>query len=195
MEPSPILAGPNITLLRWSEPNDLDDAWTAFDDDAAWPRESMLPGHTRPTTRDQFQAYIRAKFTLPLAVYTVRTRTNEFVGFTGIHTAAADQVELGATIYVPGFWGGREIQEGRRLILDWAFDSQDTRLVFWIAFDDNARSVRSLLALGAREVARKGPGLRKFVLDAEDWPPIRARLLAIAAGTHPSPHQARAPRM
>jgi RimJ/RimL family protein N-acetyltransferase len=189
MRPPAILAGPLTTSTLWSESYDLADAWAAFDSDRAWPTGFLGAGEDRPRTVDEFRTHLRQKFLLPLAVYAVRNRDQEFIGLTGILSA-----NTVATMFAPRVWGGQESSEVRRLLLDWAFDDAETSCAFWISRDGNARSMRSLLALCTVSVEPRGRGLLRFELGADRWPEVRERLLSIASGATPTVHEARAAR-
>jgi RimJ/RimL family protein N-acetyltransferase len=180
-----VLAGEHVEL-RPTTPDDALPLFDALDDTHAWEHIPTEQPYRVHVMRQLVDDAIATRFP-----WTVRRRTSsEIVGWTSyLDTSAHDaRTEIGSTQYAPRVWGTDVNPETKLLLLTFAFEELGFGRVQLKTDVRNERSQRAIARLGARyegtlrRYQRRADGTVRdtalFSVTAEDWPQVRAGLLA-----------------
>lgn len=141
-------------LLRVSQPQDLKSLFAIGSDPEIWSFHS----ETDRYTEKKFSAYFESGLRNDLGAYTlVYKPTGAVVGFTRFYdydlsTAA---VKIGYTFLSKVLWGRGVNGELKKAMIDHAFEGGCTQVIFEV-FEQNFRSQRAVLKLGALEIEPRG---------------------------------------
>jgi RimJ/RimL family protein N-acetyltransferase len=173
--------------LRPSSAADGPALFAALDDDEVW---AHVRG--RPATAEDMTASLNGAPSVGRFPWTVR-RDGMVVGTTSyLEVSAVDaRLEIGFTLYARDVWGTEVNPACKFLLLDWAFTQGFGRVQLKTDIR-NSRSQLAIARLGARHEGVLGRYQRRqdgsvrdtvlFAVLAEDWPGVRAGLLARLGG-------------
>jgi RimJ/RimL family protein N-acetyltransferase len=182
MEPSTVLERGPIRL-RLATPGDALSLYDALDHDACW---THIKG--RPESEDDVLQTILDSTRMGRWIWLVE-RDGRVVGTTSyLDVVPADsRLEIGSTAYTPDVWATEVNPACKLLLMDWAFEHGFGRVQLKTDIR-NARSQQAIARLGAqyegvlRRYQRRQDGSVRdtvlFSVTAEDWPDVRAGLLA-----------------
>lgn len=171
-----------VTLAR-STPEDAYALFRALDDDVVWAHVRGRPQTADDLARSLVDAPGAGRYP-----WTVRL-DGQVVGMTSyLEVSAADgRLEVGFTVYARPVWGTVVNPSCKLALLGWAFDNGFGRVQLKTDVR-NSRSQRAIARLGARyegvlrRYQRRADGTVRdtvvFSVTAEDWPAVRAGLLA-----------------
>lgn len=178
-----VLALGEISLALATD-DDAPALFAALDHDACW---AHVRG--RPASIADLGETIRGATASGRWMWVVRER-GEVVGTTSfLDVSAVDaRLEIGFTCYTPSVWGTAVNATCKLLLMGWAFDTAGFGRVQLKTDVRNARSQRAIAGLGVtcegvlrRYQRRQDDTVRDtvmFSVIAEEWPTVRARLLA-----------------
>jgi RimJ/RimL family protein N-acetyltransferase len=188
------LVGRHVRLDPTTE-SDAQEIFAALDHDEVWAAGYSGGPSGRPRTAQGWAKRILAAAEEPRAMYTVRTLGEErVVGTTslGDTVLAHERTHLGWTAYAPDVWGGVVNPECKLLLLAHAFDDCGFGRVKIQTDLVNLRSQAAIAKLGAtregvlrRHMVRPDGTTRDtvvFSVTVDDWPQVRAGLLARVGG-------------
>ena len=174
---------------------DAGDIFAALDHDDVWAGGYSGGPSARPSAPDGWVARIRAAAEDQRAMFTVRRADGgEVLGTTSLgDTDLANQrTHLGWTAYAPSVWGTVVNPECKLLLLTHAFDECGFGRVKIQTDAINLRSQAAIAKLGAtkegvlrRHMVRPDGSTRDtvvFSVTVDDWPQVRAGLLARVGG-------------
>jgi RimJ/RimL family protein N-acetyltransferase len=182
LDPSTVLTHGAVTL-RLASPQHALALFTALDHDACW---SHVKG--RPDSEDDVVQTILDATRMGRWMWVVE-RDGVVVGTTSfLEVAPVDaRLEIGFTVYAPSVWASEINPTCKLLLMEWAFDHGFGRVQLKTDIR-NARSQQAIARLGAqyegvlRRYQRRQDGSVRdtvlFSVTAEDWPDVRAGLLA-----------------
>jgi RimJ/RimL family protein N-acetyltransferase len=188
------LVGRHVRLVP-STAADAEAIFAALDADEVWAAGYSGGPSGRPKSADGWAARIKAAYDEPRAMYTVRTLADDrVVGTTSLGDTSLDheRTHLGWTAYAPDVWGGVVNPECKLLLLTHAFDDCGFGRVKIQTDLINLRSQAAIAKLGAtregvlrRHMVRPDGTTRDTVVFSviiDDWPQVRAGLLARVGG-------------
>ena len=152
-------------LLRASQPHDLKTLFAIGSDPEVW----SLHSETDRYTEEKFSAYFESGLRNDLGAYTLIYKpTGEVAGFTRYYDydSAAATVKIGYTFLSKALWGKGVNQELKKAMIDHAFEGGCTQVIFEV-FEQNFRSQRAVLKLGALEIEPRGDR-KRFALFRTD---------------------------
>jgi RimJ/RimL family protein N-acetyltransferase len=182
VDPSTVLTTAGVSL-RLARPEDAPALFAALDHDACW---THVRG--RPESADDFASSIIESTRVGRWMWIVE-RDGAVVGTTSfLEVSPVDaRLEIGFTVYAPGVWGTDVNPACKFLLMSWAFDHGFGRVQLKTDIR-NARSQQAISRLGAtcegvlRRYQRRQDGSVRdtvvFSVAAEEWPDVRAGLLA-----------------
>jgi RimJ/RimL family protein N-acetyltransferase len=189
------LRGQTVVLTR-AVPGDADELFAALDSDAVW---RHMAG--RPADADEAASLLRqwpAAGRLPWLVRLCRCVAGLPAGTVAgmssyLEVSQTDaRLEIGGTAYATPLWGSSVNPEAKLLLLGHAFDVLGAGRVQLKTDVRNTRSQQAIARLGARyegtlrRYQRRADGSVRdtvvFSVLAEEWPTVRAGLLARLAG-------------
>ncbi len=178
-----VLTGPTVTLTL-AKDGDAEELFAALDDDAVWAHVRGRPARPGELAATLWAANANGRWP-----WIVR-QDGRVVGTTSyLEVSPIDaRLEIGFTLYTPSAWGTTVNPECKLLLMQWAFEVAGMSRVQLKTDIRNARSQAAIARLGARyegvlrRYQRRTDGsLRDTVLfsvTAEEWPDVRAGLLA-----------------
>jgi N-acetyltransferase len=140
------LTGSHVQL-RPSVTADLQPLFELGKDPEIW----AIHRHKNRGERGKFESFFLSGFSNPLGVYTIIHRwTGEILGTTRYYRFEPEEpaVHIGYTFLGKRFWGTGVNAEVKGLMLNNAFRSVET--VYFDVFEENIRSHKAVLKLGAR---------------------------------------------
>lgn len=180
----PTLSGRRV-LLRPTRQSDVDGLIAAHDDDETLRYFPYGIESEPPSERAVAHALASGRQTLTQ----IDTRTGDIVGTTALYNMsdAHARVTIGYTWLARSVRGSGFNRESKLLLLDYVFDTLGARRAEFNVDDENVRSRRAVLALGATEEgalrshARRRDGSWRttivYSILAEEWPQSRLALL------------------
>lgn len=188
------LTGENVELAPIDPEADAAPLFQALNDDRIWALSTIA----RPATASDYRAILHDFQTQASRWHwTVRTRTalaglapGTVAGTTSYCDATPHdaRLEIGYTQYDPAVWGSVVNPECKLLLLTHAFEVMGTGRVQFKCDIRNVRSQQAIARIGAnyegtlRRYQRRADGTVRdtllFSITAEEWPMVRARLLA-----------------
>jgi RimJ/RimL family protein N-acetyltransferase len=169
--------------LRLATPGDGRALFAALDHDACWTHVRGRPESEDDVVQSILDATRQGRW-----MWTVE-RAGEVVGTTSfLEVSPVDaRLEIGFTVYAPSVWGSDVNPACKFVLMQWAFDHGFGRVQLKTDIR-NARSQQAIARLGAtyegvlRRYQRRQDGSVRdtvvFSITAEDWPRVRAGLLA-----------------
>jgi RimJ/RimL family protein N-acetyltransferase len=169
--------------LRLSTPGDGLALFEALDHDACWAHVKGRPESEDDVVQSILDATRQGRW-----MWTVE-RDGEVVGTTSyLEVSPVDaRLEIGFTVYAPTVWASEVNPACKLLLMQWAFDHGFGRVQLKTDIR-NVRSQQAIARLGAqyegvlRRYQRRQDGSVRdtvvFSVTAEDWPTVRAGLLA-----------------
>jgi RimJ/RimL family protein N-acetyltransferase len=182
LDPSTVLTHGAVTL-RLANPQHALALFTALDHDACWAHVRGRPDSEDDVVQTTLDATRMGRWMW------IVERDGEVVGTTSfLEVAPVDaRLEIGYTLYTPSAWGTEVNPACKFLLMDWAFGHGFGRVQLKTDIR-NARSQQAIARLGAqyegvlRRYQRRQDGTVRdtvlFSVTAEDWPDVRAGLLA-----------------
>lgn len=179
------LSGDHVHLRAIDPERDVEDLFTALDDDWVW---AHLP--QRPADPDALRDLVATRAVDPLWHTWLVASDGRTVGMTSfLEVVPGDaRLEIGWTAYASDVWGTAVNPETKLLLLGLAFDVLRAGRVQLKTDIRNHRSQRAINRLGARyegilrRYQRRRDGTVRdtvlFSITAEDWPDVRAGLEA-----------------
>ncbi len=178
-------------VVRPTHIEDLEEQFIELDRDECW-KHAVI----RPTQIEDILLPLKSRdlegpwqpWTVRLAKSYLKRDEFTFVGTTSfLDTSVRDaRTEIGATTYVPEFWGTKVNPETKLLLLKYAFEELGMGRVQLKTDIRNVRSQQAIARLGAtyegvlRRYQRRADGSIRdtvlFSITVEDWPKVRARL-------------------
>ena len=140
------LTGPQLEL-RPSVAEDLEPLFELGKDPEVW----AIHRHKNRGEKRKFETFFLSGFTNPLGVYTIINQfSGEILGTTRYYRfePEASAVHIGYTFLGKRFWGTGVNAEAKGLMLSNAFRYVET--VYFDVFEENIRSHKAVLKLGAR---------------------------------------------
>ena len=182
LDPTTVLErGP--VRLRLSIPGDGRALFAALDHDECWAHVRGRPESEDDVVQSILDATRQGRW-----MWTVE-RAGEVVGTTSfLEVSPVDaRLEIGFTVYAPSVWASDVNPSCKLLLMEWAFDHGFGRVQLKTDIR-NVRSQRAIARLGAqyegvlRRYQRRQDGSVRdtvvFSVTAEDWPGVRAGLVA-----------------
>ena len=182
IDPATVL-GHGAVELRLTTPADAAELFAALDHDACWTHVRGRPDEEDDVVQAILDATRQGRW-----MWTVR-RGGDVVGTTSfLDVVPADErLEIGFTAYAPDVWATDVNPACKYLLMEWAFDHGFGRVQLKTDIR-NERSQAAIARLGAtcegvlrRYQRRADQSMRDTVMYsviAEEWPEIRAGLLA-----------------
>jgi N-acetyltransferase len=182
LDPSTTLTHSGVTV-RLATPRDGLALFEALDHDACWTHVKGRPESEDDVVQMVLDATRQGRWMW------VAELDGRIVGTTSfLEVSPADaRLEIGWTVYAPDVWATRVNPACKYLLMEWAFEHDFGRVQLKTDIR-NARSQRAIARLGAayegvlrRYQRRQDDSVRDtvvFSVTAEDWPRVRAALLA-----------------
>ncbi|WP_380167809.1 GNAT family N-acetyltransferase [Jannaschia sp. R86511] len=183
-----------VSLTAFDADRDAEALFAALDHDAVWAHVPGRPAHAEDLVRTVHERRDR----LGWFPWVVRdARDGRVVGTSSyLDVSVPDaRLEVGATAYAPDVWAGPVNPATKAALLGLAFDTLRAGRVQLKTDVRNLRSQRAIARLGAtpegvlRRYQRRADGTVRdtavFSVTAEDWPRVRAGLVARLDGYLP----------
>ena len=193
------LAGEIVDLDACVPDRDAEPLFRALNDDAVWRHlrgRPETPTECRQTLA-QWQADGRFVWVLRLRRTYAGLPAGTVIGTSSyLEVAPADaRVEIGATAYARAVWGSKVNPDAKHQLLSYAFDELGAGRVQFKTDVRNVRSQQAIARLGARYEGTLRRSMRRndgtvrdsvfFSIIAEEWPSIRADLIARITAPEP----------
>ena len=150
-------------ILRSAIETDFEDLFALGSDPEVWALHSEKDRYTL----SKFKNYFEGGLNNDLGAYTITYRPeNRIIGFTRYYdlTLEANSVKIGYTFIAKEFWGTGINTELKLVLLNHAF-TQVSRVIFEV-FEQNIRSQKAVLKLGAEEIEPLGDR-KRFVIEKQ----------------------------
>ena len=150
-------------ILRSAIETDFEDLFALGSDPEVWALHSEKDRYTLP----KFKSYFEGGLNNDLGAYAITyLPENRIIGFTRYYdlTLEANSVKIGYTFIAKEFWGTGINTELKLVLLNHAF-TQVSRVIFEV-FEQNIRSQKAVLKLGAEEIEPLGDR-KRFVIEKQ----------------------------
>lgn len=150
-------------ILKVATETDFEELFALGSDPELWALHSEKDRYTIP----KFTSYFKSGLNNDLGAYTIIFRPdNRIIGFTRYYdfTPEANSVKIGYTFIATEFWGTGLNAELKSVMIEHALTQVD-KVIFEV-FEQNIRSQKAVLKLGAVEVESLGDR-KRFVIEKQ----------------------------